>query len=300
VNVARTNLTKSETSIEILKKEAADLQQAANALSTKWKQLDQQAKNKIKERDQMAQKAKLLAQKQIKAVEERRKLAAGQQKQTQDHAAANQALVAASRDTTKKRADSNKDPQNAEKKNALTAAEQSEHQQRQIVQQLAERLANHKKLLAAHEESAKKLEAEINRHTAHIKQLTTEHQQLIAQRDQSAKNKDARIAEMKAKQAKVPGIQKQLQPLRQVIQDKEKLAKAAKDELTNAIASQSQFTDRLKRWQAAAINTDLLQAKAELAEFLLLKDEDPSVGPKIIAHQKKCDELAAKYQAAKK
>ena len=300
VNAARTNLTKSETSITTLKKEAADLQQAANALSAKWKQLDQQAKIRIKERDQMAQKAKKSAQKKIQMVEERRRLAADQQRQTQEHAAANQALVAASRDTAKKREDSNKDPQNTEKKNALTAAEQSEHQQRRIVQQLAEKLANHKKLLAAHEESAKKLDAEISSHSARIKQLATEHQQLITQRDQSAKDKDTKIAEMKAKQARVPGIQKQLQPLRKVIQDKEKVAKTAKDELAKAIASQSEFTDRLKKWQAAAINTDLLQAQEELAELILLKDEDPSVAPKIIDHKKKCDELAAKYQAAKR
>ena len=300
VNAARTNLTKSETSITTLKKEAADLQQAANALSAKWKQLDQQAKIRIKERDQMAQKAKKPAQKKIQMVEERRRLAADQQRQTQEHAAANQALVAASRDTAKKREDSNKDPQNTEKKNALTAAEQSEHQQRRIVQQLAEKLANHKKLLAAHEESAKKLDAEISSHSARIKQLATEHQQLITQRDQSAKDKDTKIAEMKAKQARVPGIQKQLQPLRKVIQDKEKVAKTAKDELAKAIASQSEFTDRLKKWQAAAINTDLLQAQEELAELILLKDEDPSVAPKIVDHKKKCDELAAKYQAAKR
>lgn len=300
VNAARTNLTKSETSITTLKKKAADLQQAANALSAKWKQLDQQAKIRIKERDQMAQKAKKSAQKKIQMVEERRRLAADQQRQTQEHAAANQALVAASRDTAKKREDSNKDPQNTEKKNALTAAEQSEHQQRRIVQQLAEKLANHKKLLAAHEESAKKLDAEISSHSARIKQLATEHQQLITQRDQSAKDKDTKIAEMKAKQARVPGIQKQLQPLRKVIQDKEKVAKTAKDELAKAIASQSEFTDRLKKWQAAAINTDLLQAQEELAELILLKDEDPSVAPKIVDHKKKCDELAAKYQAAKR
>ena len=300
VNAARTNLAKSDTSITTLKKEAIDLQQAANALSAKWKQLDQQAKTKIKERDQMAQKAKEPAQKKIKMIEERRKLAANQQKQNKEHAAANQALVAASRDTAKKREDSSKDPENAEKKNALTAAEQSEHQQRQIVQQLAEKLANHQKLLAAHEESAKKLQAEISSHSARIKQLTTEHQELIAQLDQLAKDKDTKIAEMKAKQAKLPGIQGQLQPLRKVIQDKEKVAKAAKVELAKATASQSKFTDRLKKWEAAAINTDLLQAREELAELILLKDEDPSVAPKIGDHKKKCDELASKYQAAKK
>jgi WD40 repeat protein len=300
VKEARTNLTRAEANIAALKKESTDLQQAANVLSTQWKQLDQQAGNKIKEREQIAKKAKELTEQRNKLAQEMRKLAGEKQAIGQEHAAANQTLAAASRDTAQKREESNKDPQNVEKKNALIAAEQNEHRQRQIVGELAGRLANHGKLLAAQAEESKNLEAEMTEHNARIKQLTTEHQQLIVQRDQLRKDKDARLAEMKAKQARIPEIQKQLQPLREAIQDKEKKSQAAEDELGAATAKESQFAARLKKWQAAAINTSLIQARAELADLVLLKDEDPSVAPKIAAQQKECEDLAVQYEAAKK
>lgn len=300
VKIAKTNLTNSETTIADLKRESADLKRTANALSTKWKQLDQQAKNKIKERDEIAQKINESAQEKNRMVENRRKIAAEQQKLGQEHAAASQALVATSRDSDKKREASNKAPQDAEKKNALMAAEKIEHQQRQIVQQLAAKVANHQKLLAAHEESAKKLYAGVTKENARIKRLKTEHQKLITQRDQSAKERTAKLTEMKAKQTKILEIQKQLQPQRNVIQDKEKIAKTAKDELTKISSKGSQFAGRLKKWNAAAINTNLIQAHSDLSELILMKEEDQSVPPKIVAQQRKCDELAAKYQAAKK
>lgn len=300
VKEARTNLTRAEANIAALKKESADLQQAANVLFTQWKQLDQQAGNKIKEREQIAKKAKELTEQRNKLAQEMHKLAGEKQAIGQEHAAANQTLAAASRDTAQKREESNKDPQNVDKKNALIAAEQDEHRQRQIVGELAGRLANHGKLLAAQAEESKNLETEMTEHNARIKQLTTEHQQLIVQRDQSSKDKDARLAEMKAKQARIPEVQKQLQPLRKAIQDKEKISQAAKDELGAATAKESQFAARLKKWQAATINTSLIQARAELADLVLLKDEDPSVAPKIAAQQKKCEDLAVQYQAAKK
>ncbi|MEN8773421.1 MAG: c-type cytochrome domain-containing protein [Akkermansiaceae bacterium] len=299
VKIAKTNLTKSESNIAALKNESAALQKAANELSTKWKQLDQQAKNKINDRDQIAQKAKEPSQKKIRMVEDRRKLAAEQQKLEQEHATANQALIATSRDSGKKREASNIDPQNPEKKNALIAAEKIEHQQRQIVQQLAGKIANHQKLLAAHEDSTRKLEAGLTKENARIKQLATEHQKLIKQRDQSTKDKTAKLAEMKAKQAKIPEIQKQLQPLRKVIQDKEKIVKTAKDEFAKVSAKGPQFTARLRKWNAAVINTDLIQARSELSELVILREEDPSVTPKIATQQTKCDELTVKYQAAK-
>jgi predicted secreted hydrolase len=123
---------------------------------------------------------------------------------------------------------------------------------------------------------------------------------LIVQRDQSSNDKDAKVAEMKAKQARIPQVQKQLQPLRKANSEKEKRSQAAKDELGAATAKESQFAARLKKWQAAAINTTLIQARAELADLVLLKDEDPSVASKIAAQQKKCADLAVQYQAAKK
>jgi WD40 repeat protein len=125
VKEARTNLTRAEANIAALKKESADLQQAANVLSTQWKQLDQQAGNKIKEREQIAKKAKELTKQRQKLAQEMRKLAGEKQAIGQEHAAANQTLAAASRDTAQKREESNKDPQNIEKKNALIAAEQT-------------------------------------------------------------------------------------------------------------------------------------------------------------------------------
>ncbi len=300
VKKARTNLTRAEANIVALKKENADLQQAANVLSTQRKQFDQQAGDKIKEREQIAQKAKELTKQRQKLAQEMRKLADEKQAIKQEGAIASQTLAASSRDTAQKREESNKNPQNIEKKNALIAAEQIEHRQRQIVGEIASRMAKHEKLLAAQAEESKKLEAGMARNNVRIKQLTTEHQQLIVQRDQSSNDKDAKVAEMKAKQARITQVQKQLQALRKAISEKEKRSEAAKHELGAATAKESQFAARLKKWQAAAIHATLIQAQAELADLVLLKDEDPSVASKLAAQQKKCADLEVQYQAAKK
>ena len=65
------------------------------------------------------------------------------------------------------------------------------------------------------------------------------------------------------------------------------------------MVNRSQFAGRLKKWKAASINTSLIKARSELAALDSLNKDDPSNEPKIIAHQKKCDDLSLRYQAAK-
>ncbi len=300
VKEAGAKLTQTEGTINTLKQESAKMQKEANDLAAKKQQLEQQAQAKLRERDQIAKEAKDPAQLKIQIVQERRQLAGEQQKLGRDHNTANQSLVAATRDTAKKREASNKDPQNAEKKTALVAAEQAEHQQRQVVQQLAAKVEQHQKILAAHAKTSKDLESGAAKEDARIKKFTAEHQELVTKRDEIEKTRVARIAAMKAQQAKIPEVQKQLQPLRVVIQEKEKLAKTAQDELAKASGQESQFDTQIKKWTAATILTDLIKARSELEGLVLLKEEEPEVANKIPAQQKVCDELAAKYETAKK
>ncbi|MDG2398960.1 MAG: hypothetical protein P8M04_00165 [Akkermansiaceae bacterium] len=300
LKAAAADLNKSNANISVLRKESADLQQEIDSLSTKWKQLDQIAGNKIKDRDQIAQKTKELTQQKLKIDQECLDLTTEKQKLEQERIAADQTLVAACQDTAEKRGASNRDPQNTEAKNLLIVAEQIEGLARQIVQRYAGKLANLKMLLATHATSIEKLKAEIPQQNARIGQLTAEHQELITKLEQSTKDKGAKLAKMKATQTEILKIEKQLQALRKTVQDKEQISAAAKEEVTKTMAKRSQFAGRLKTWQAASINTSLIQARSELAELASLNNEDPSIASKIVAHQKKCDDLYSKYQAAKK
>ena len=242
----------------------------------------------------------LLTQQKLKIDQECLDLTTEKQKLEQERIAADQTLVAACQDTAEKRGASNRDPQNTEAKNLLIVAEQIEGLARQIVQRYAGKLANLKMLLATHATSIEKLKAEIPQQNARIGQLTAEHQELITKLEQSTKDKGAKLAKMKATQTEILKIEKQLQALRKTVQDKEQISAAAKEEVTKTMAKRSQFAGRLKTWQAASINTSLIQARSELAELASLNNEDPSIASKIVAHQKKCDDLYSKYQAAKK
>jgi hypothetical protein len=57
------------------------------------------------------------------------------------------------------------------------------------------------------------------------------------------------------------------------------------------MVKRSQIADASRKWKAASINTSLIQARSELAALSSLNKDDPSIAPKIIVHQKKCDDL---------
>jgi len=297
---ARAELTQAEGMITTLKQESAKMQKDANDLAAKKQQFEEQAQAKLGERDQIAKQAKDPAQLKIQIVEERRGLAGEQQKLGHTHNTAKESLVAAASDTSKKREASSKDPQDTEKKTSLAAAEQAEHQHRQVVQELATKVAKHQNLLAAHDEKSKDLESRATQEEDRIQQFTAEHQELVTKQDEAEKARVARLVAMKTQQAKIPEIQKELQPLRVVIQEKEKLAKTVQDELAKASSQVSQFDAQIKKWTGATILTDLIAARSELNGLVLLKAEDPEMAKKISAQQKVCDELAAKYEAAQK
>lgn len=300
VKAAKDKLAQTEAAIASAKADAAKLQKEANEIEGKRKQLEAQARTKIAERDKLNSQSKDPAQLKLELAQERTTLAGEQQKLTQSQATASQTLVTATRDTEKKRQAAQKDPGNAEKKKALVAAEQAEHQQRQIVQQITAKIAAHKKVLAEFEKRSKDLEAKAALEDARIKQLSNEHSQLIGQRDQLAKSKTAKLAGMKAKQAQVPQLTKRLGPETKVIQDKEKLTQAAAAEHKKLVESGPDFGARVKQLKAATINTRLIQAREELTKLVSQKEENPAIQPKIVETQKLCETLSAEYQAAKK
>jgi WD40 repeat protein len=299
VKIAREKLDQTKATIAAMKQDAIKFQNEANELEAKRKQLETQAQTKISEREKIAKEAQDPARQKSQLVEERRKLAGEQQALAQSHSSASQTLVAATRDTEKKREASNKDANNQDKKDLLVAAEQIEHQQRQIVQQLAAKIEAHKKLLADYAKRSKDLQAGVVEKDSRLKKLTDEHAQLIAQRDEVDKAGIARLEAMKAKQAKIPEVEKQLEPLQKAIQEKEKLAQIAGEELEKASGSGNNFEALVKKWKAAAINTRLIGAREELSILSAQKEEDPKAASKIAETEKRCEELLAQYQAEK-
>ena len=288
---------KANTELSVLKKESSNFQQEFDSLTKKWGQLEQMVRNKVKNRDQITKKIKETIQKKIKTEQEHLKSTAEKQQLEQEHIAADRTLIAAAQDTANKREASSRDPENIETKNLLIVAEQIEDLARQVTQRYTGKLATLNKLIATQATSIESLITEIPELNVRTEQLTTEHQQLITQRAKAAEEKDINLAKMKATQSKILRIEKQVQLLKKTAQDQEKILIAAQKELTNTMDKRSKFAERLKKWKTAAVNTRLIETRLELAS---IDKDDPAVASKIVELQRKCDDLALKYQAAKK
>ena len=288
---------KASTELSVLKKESSNFQQEFDSLTKKWGQLEQMVSNKVKNLDQITKKIKETIQQKIKTEQEHLKSTAEKQKLEQERIAADRTLIAAAQDTTNKREASSRDPENIETKNLLIVAEQIEDLARQVTQRYTGKLATLNKLIATQATLIESLITEIPELNARTEQLTTEHQQLITQRAKAAEEKDTNLAKMKATQSKILRIEKQVQLLKKAAQDQEKILIAAQKELTNTMDKRSKFAERLKKWKAAAVNTRLIQTRLELAS---IDKDDPAVASKIVELQRKCDDLALKYQASKK
>ena len=288
---------KASTELSVLKKESSNFQQEFDSLTKKWGQLEQMVRNKVKNRDQITKKIKETIQQKIKTEQEHLKSTAEKQKLEQERIAADRTLIAAAQDTANKREASSRDPENIETKNLLIVAEQIEDLARQVTQRYTGKLATLNKLIATQATSIESLITEIPELNARTEQLTTEHQQLITQRAKAAEEKDINLAKMKATQSKILRIEKQVQLLKKTAQDQEKILIAAQKELTNTMDKRSKFAERLKKWKTAAVNTRLIETRLELAS---IDKDDPAVASKIVELQRKCDDLALKYQAAKK
>ena len=288
---------KASAELSVLKKESSNFQQEFDSLAKKWEQLEQMVSKKVKDRDQITQKIKETIQQKIKTEQEHLKSTAEKQKLEQERIAADRTLIAAAQDTANKREASSRDPENIETKNLLIVAEQIEDLARQVTQRYTGKLATLNKLIATQATSIESLITEIPELNARTEQLTTEHQQLITQRAKAAEEKDINLAKMKATQSKILRIEKQVQLLKKTAQDQEKILIAAQKELTNTMDKRSKFAERLKKWKTAAVNTRLIETRLELAS---IDKDDPAVASKIVELQRKCDDLALKYQAAKK
>ena len=288
---------KASAELSVLKKESSNFQQEFDSLTKKWGQLEQMVSNKVKNRDQITKKIKETIQQKIKTEQEHLKSTAEKQKLERERIAADRTLIAAAQDTANKREASSRDPENIETKNLLIVAEQIEDLARQVTQRYTGKLATLNKLIATQATSIESLITEIPELNARTEQLTTEHQQLITQRAKAAEEKDINLAKMKATQSKILRIEKQVQLLKKTAQDQEKILIAAQKELTNTMDKRSKFAERLKKWKTAAVNTRLIETRLELAS---IDKDDPAVASKIVELQRKCDDLALKYQAAKK
>ena len=99
----------------------------------------------------------------------------------------------------------------------------------------------------------------------------------------------------------------QIAPLKKTIEEKTTLANAAREESAKSDGLLAAHDAVVKKWQAAAINTRLLQAQSQLAdlqdELTVAKEEKPDEVPaleqKLAALTQSTQSLQAEYQAAK-
>ena len=307
LNASTEKLAATETAITQAKEKDILLTQEIAALDEKINQLkgaldtkDQQIKSALAE-------AKIPDQQYKNLDAERQKLSAEQQRLLQEQATANQALVAATHDSEMKRNASNEDPANAEKKAALVAAEQAEHQQRQLVQQYPPQLEAHTKRLAEYAGQMEALQTGITTEAARIKTLQEELEGLSSTQEQNANLKATKETERNNQRNMATELVKQLEPLKKDIEEKTALAKISKDEFSASESLLVTHDHSFKKWQAAAINTRLLKTRAELEklqlELTVVRDENPAdlspIEEKIATVTQTEKALQAEYQAAK-
>jgi len=285
---------------EILGKEIGDLSAKINQLKGELNTQDEQIKFVIAEAKKPGQQLKELT-------DQRRQLADAHQALLQELAATNQALAAATHDTKIKREASNGDPENAEKKASLVAAEQAEHQQRLIVQQITPRLEAQKKSLAEHTQQMENLQAGMVVEDTRIKALQKELEELNTRQDQIAKLKTTKEGELDNQKKMLPEFMQQIAPLKKAIEEKDALAKADRDEFSKSDGQLAAHDAGVKKWKAAAINTHLINTRGELeelqGELAVAKEEKPADVPaieqKIATSTQSSEAFQAEYQAAK-
>lgn len=129
--------------------------------------------------------------------------------------------------------------------------------------------------------------------------LSEEHRDLIAKRDEATQEKEAKKVELENKKKEISAQQNQLPTLRNATEEKAKKAQAAQGELDAALAQLPGYDAKLKKWQAAAINTKLLEARRELASLRGQAESDPAHTPALAELEQRCQILEKQYQEAK-
>lgn len=307
VKEAEEKLAATEGAIASSRTAEETLNKEITALSDQINQLQNDLGKKEAEIAKIASEAPNPDEQNKALAEQRRLLAAEQQTILQEEAVAKQALVSATRDTETKREEASNDPDNPEKKNALVQAEQEEHRQRQAVQQFAPRLEEQKKQLAGHSQRMKDLQQGRQIEDVRVKALRQELTQLVSLRDESGKAKTAKEAALAEQRKLAPEMMAQIEPLKNAIAEKAALAKTAQEEVAKSDGILAAHDAGLKKWQAATINTRLIESRTALAklhdELATVKEEKPDELPDFeqeIAEQGQAvDTLLAEYQAAK-
>ena len=263
---ARTNhqqalakISETEATIATLREDSNTHQQQGNSLKQEARKLEQNGQAKLRERNQLD--PGIAETNRLKTVneQEEQKLTVAQKALSRDLTSADQSLVAATRETQAKREAAQKDPDNPEKKAALTEAEQNEHQQRQIVQQLTGKLKAREKKLAALREEHKTLLSTLATLRRQHQSLTTDLQKLLTQKGEALKKADRELADSTTKKARIPELQKQIPILRKASQERQKLSETTGGEVTSTEKSLAAIEGKIKKWQAAASSKPLPQ-----------------------------------------
>lgn len=134
-----------------------------------------------------------------------------------------------------------------------------------------------------------------------VKTLTNEHAALITRRDEARQTRDQHRAKSEAMKARLPQVQEQIAALRKSIPQKKEAAEAAKGEVEKIMAEQSRVAERIKKWQAAAILTDLLQIESEIKALRAEVEEeedgnDPAEAARVAELEKLRDALSRRLQ----
>lgn len=307
LKAAKDQLAGAENNIAKARETEKQIAQQIGELNNKFNQLKNEITKKDREISETLSKIKKPDELNKQLADQRRKLAAEQQAILKEQTSAKEALIAATRDTQSKRDAANKDPENKEKKAALVASEQAEHQQRQVVQQINPRLDAQAKKLKEHSAKMQELQASAEAENNRLKEQQNQRSQLISQRDQSIKSKKEKEAALQNQKKQIPELMKQIAPLKKVVEEKAAASKSAKEDLDKSGGLIAAHDARVKKWKAAAINTRVIATRGELetlqAELPVIKDEKPAELPALEEKiAKKADELKkleASYQAAK-
>ena len=260
-DAAKADLAKKAAAVTTAKKTLETLIKERDAFAAKWNELNLAQQKKISElktveRQTVATQTQIkqLADQQQKITTEQQQIRAQKQKTQQELAAAENTSQVA-RDTLTKKPD---DPQLKQK---LAQAEATEHSKRQQVQQLGSKLANLDKRVAEYSRSLQDKQNAAKESSDKTNKLQAEYTQLIPQRDEAAKMKDQRNKAYIALKAKVPAMEKVIKPAADLATAKDKLWKDSQAKLAAEQARQKHFTQQLRFWRSAQINTKLLKAK---------------------------------------
>jgi len=286
LDAAKAQLAKKTNTLASSKKSLDTLSKERDGFAAKWKELDQAQRNKSNEQKALISQQQQAQTKLRQLTEQQKKTNAELQQAHKQHQQAQQGLAGAKRTSEQARQALSGTPDNAELKEKLAKAERDEHDQRRNVQQLAQRLPALEKQIADSNKAIKDQRDLVQSKSEIVKKIQTERAKLVTQRDEAGKLKDQRQKAHAALKAKIPAMEKAINPAKDLIVTKDKISKEAQAKLAASKKEFHLFDQKIAFWKAAQINTSLLDARSRAKA---LKTEQNDLNAELSAAQKSQD-----------